>query len=178
MNTLTRHTRFLVGTAFAAVLLLLGAGAERVLGTSPVFDTVPKGAVPTCTAALDAALPYRIREPASMPSGFTAGRCEIAGSPGNSFARRTQSYVAADEGWISITSAPKGATVNLSHATSTRQIPVSNGNATLAIIPVGGREFVAAFWDDGNVAVVINAMLSQAVTSDVVTGVARSIRSR
>lgn len=166
----------IVGVAIFALGILVGA--QRALGTGPVLSALPGGPIPACTAAVDASLPYRVREPAAIPAGLSASRCEVAGTPGSPFVRRTQYFGAADRGWVSVTIAPRGSTVSLTSASTTKQLTIGSAKATVGLFDRGATQLEAMYWDDGDVAIVINAMLSSTVTSDAVERLARSLEQK
>lgn len=178
MNLMNRAWFFAVG--FAAVsLVLLGALARISTASSPVAGvTAAQGTVQLCTPALNASLPYRTREATNIPSGLTATRCDISASPGDTFARQTEYYTAPDNGWISVTIAPKGSDVSLKRATSVQLVNVGATTATFGLVPVGEHTVAAMFWNDDDVAIIVNAVLSGDVTIDRVIAFAQSIRRR
>jgi hypothetical protein len=175
MRPLISRRRALYGGVVLAVALTIALGAKSAVGTGPGLTTVSAGPVPSCSDALNASLPYHVRQPSTIPAGLIPGRCEIAGTPGTNFARRTQFFVAVDRGWITVTVAPRGATVSLAQA-STTQLSIGTATAVMGVTANGGAQIEGMYWDDGDVAIVINAMLSPTVTTDLVEQLARSLR--
>lgn len=174
------HRAWVFAIGFAAVsLVLLGALLRISTASSPAAGvTAAQGTVQLCTPALDASLPYRVRAATNIPPGLTATRCDVSASPGDTFSRRTEYYAAPDKGWISVTIAPKGSDVSLKRATSVQHVNVGATTATFGLLPVGDHTVAAMFWDDDDVAIILNAVLSSDVTSDSVITFAQSIRRR
>lgn len=172
------HRAWFFAVGFAALsLVLLGALARISTASSPLTSGA-QGTVQICTQLLDASLPYRVREATTLPGGLKATRCDISASPGDTFSRRTQYYTAPDKGWVSVTIAPKGSDVSLARASSTQQVSVGGATATLGVIPVANQSIAAMYWNDGEVAVIVNAVLSTDVTVARVIELAQSVRQR
>ena len=167
MNALIR----IVLAVSAAALAIFGASS--LTGASSVLPIASSGAVTQCGPNPTTALTYRLRQPATIPSGLTQTLCEIR--PHGTFAAVTIWYKASDRGWINVEHLPSGSSVDQRADTSIETVSIAGKSVALGSRTVNGVQVLDMAWNDGDVTLVVHAALTNMVTRVKVLEFARSL---